>query len=356
MQGEASFSTNSLRDERGDSSVESDIWRVLVQSERLSDFARAWITLLCQSASGVRGGALLLGPPDRGPYDLFARFPEPPAGIDDTFAADCANVLRVAIEKRRPAIEGGDEATRIGYPLVFANLLHGAVLVEITERGAAAARRTVRHLQWSAAGVEAFLGRDAYRQNLTAVDRAQFLIGSIDALAAEEHGLDAARVLANCAARRLACDGVAIGQCRRRKSHLVAVSQNATVDPRSALARDIEAAQDEAIDQESALISPRAGASSLVAASAHDRLARAFGGPRLLTVPLFVGETVIGAMTLRRNGEPFAQADIDLADALGAAAAPLLMEKWRQDRSLPVLAYERALGVVKNLSGPGISP
>src|SRR5581483_10718790 len=95
-----------------------------------------------------------------------------------------------------------------------------------------------------------------------------------------------------------------------------------------------------------------AGASSLVAASAHDRLARAFGGARLLTVPLFVGETVIGAMTLRRNGEPFAQADIDLADALGAAAAPLLMEKWRQDRSLPVLAYERALGVVKKFVGP----
>jgi multidrug efflux pump subunit AcrA (membrane-fusion protein) len=352
VQGEASFSTTSLRDERGDISVESDIWRVLVQSERLSDFSRAWITLLCQSATGVRRGALLLGPPDRGPYDLLARFPEAAAARDDGFLAECANVLNVAIEKRRPAIEGGSEATRIGYPLLFADLLHGAVLVEIAEREAAAARRIVRHLQWSAAGIEAFLGRDAYRQNITAVDKAQFLIGTIDALAAEEHGLDAARVLANCAARRLACDGVAIGQCRRKRSRLVAVSQNATVDPRSALARAIEAAQDEAIDQEAALVSPRAGGPTLVAASAHDRLARSFGGARLLTVPLFMNDTVVGAMTLRRNGEPFTQNDVDLADALGAAAAPLLMEKWRQDRSIPVLAWERAVGVLKKFVGP----
>lgn len=72
MQGEASFSTTASRDERGDTSAESDVWRVLVQSERLSDFAPAWITLLCQSAVGVRRSALLLGTPDRGPFDVFA--------------------------------------------------------------------------------------------------------------------------------------------------------------------------------------------------------------------------------------------------------------------------------------------
>jgi hypothetical protein len=75
VQGEASFSTTASRDERGEVSAESDVWRVLVQSERLSDFARAWITLLCQSAAGVRRSALLLGTPDRGPFDVFARFP-----------------------------------------------------------------------------------------------------------------------------------------------------------------------------------------------------------------------------------------------------------------------------------------
>lgn len=351
MQGEANFSTTASRDERGDVSAETDVWRVLVQSERLSDFARAWITLLCQSAAGVRRSALLLGTPHRGPFDVFARFPEAPIALDDGFVSECANVLNVAIEKRRPAIENNADATRIGYPLVFADLLHGAVLIEMPERDAPAARRIVRHLQWSAAGIEAFLGRDAYRKNLTAVDKAQFLIGTIDALAAEAHGSDAARVLANCAARQLNCDGVAVGQNRRKKSHLVAVSQSATIDPRSALARTIEAAQDEAIDREAALIAPRAHAPLFVAASAHDKLAHTFGGTSLLTVPLFVGDTVVGAMTLRRNGAPFTQADIDLADALGAATAPLLMEKLRQDRSLLVLFYERVLGVLKKLLG-----
>jgi multidrug resistance efflux pump len=354
VQGEASFSSTASRDERVDiSAADSDIWRILLQSERLSDFARAWITLLSQSAAGVRRSALLLGPADRGPYDVLARYPDMPGSTGDDFASLCANVLNVAIEKRRPAIEGNDETgTRIGYPLLFSGLLHGAVIVEASAGDAASARRIVRHLQWSAAGIEAFLGRDIYRQSLTSVDKAQFLIGAIDALAAEEHGADAARVLANCTARRLACDSVAIGQSRRKKTRLVAVSQNATVDPRGSLARAVEAAQDEAIDRESALIAPRPDAPLFIAASAHDRLSHLLKDAHLLTVPLFLNDTAIGAMTLRRNADPFRQDEIDLADALGAAAAPLLLEKWRQDRSLPVLAYERGIALGKKFVGP----
>ena len=353
MLSESAVSTSASRDARGDTSAETDTWRALAQAERLQDFAFAWITLVSQSAGGVSRSALLLGPPDHGPYELLARFPEGTVRADDAFVAESASVLRLALEKRRPAIEGGGEAlTRIGYPLVFSGQLHGAVLVEARSHDAAGSRRIVRHLQWSAAGVEAFLGREVHRQSLLTVDKAQFLIGAVDALAAEEHGADAARVIANSIARRFVCESVAVGQFRRKRSRLVAVSQSAAIDRRSTLSRAIEAAQDEAIDQESMLIAPRLDTPSFVAASAHDQLARSLKGAHVLTLPLFMDDQAIGALTLRRNSGPFTQAEIDLTDALGAAAGPLLHEKWQQNRSLPALALDRGASVLKKLVGP----
>ncbi len=233
-------------------------WRILAQSERLDTFACAWIKLLARASDCVRQCALLLGPPDRGPYDLLARYPEQISHADDALLSDTSDVLQAALEKRRPAVEGIDDTvTRIGYPLVFSGHLCGALIVEMLANDAAAVRRTVRHLQWSAAGIEAFLGREGFRQASDSADKAQFLIGTIGALAVVEHGVDAARVLANRLARRLTAESVAIGRYQHKVSRLVAVSQSATIDRRSAISRSIEAAQDEAIDQETVLIAPR---------------------------------------------------------------------------------------------------
>jgi hypothetical protein len=353
VQTEASVSAATTLAERGEVAAEPDLWRVLAQTEQLGDFARAWLALVSRASDGARQCALLLGPPDRGPYAVLARFPERAARADDAFLSETANVLNAALEKRRPAIEGIEDAvTRIGYPLVFSGLLHGAVIVEMRSHDTAAVRRTVRHLQWSAAGVEAFLGRDGFRQALASADKAQFLIGTIDALAAEEHGSDAARALANALARRMACDSVAIGRYQSKRSRLVAVSQSATIDRRSAVSRSIEAAQDEAIDQETALIAPTLDTASSTVTGAHERLSRSLDGAQVLTVPLFSNDGAIGAITLRRDSARFTQVEVDLADALGEAAGPLLYEKWQLDRSLPRLVADRGVAFFKKLVGP----
>ena len=365
MQIEANASVATALDQREDVATESDAWRVLAQAQDFDAFARAWITLLVRAADGMRHCALLFGEPDRGPYNLVARYPQEskvqdakgPASISDggfdAFLAEAAKVLQAAVEKRRPAIEGMEDAvTRIGYPLLFSGQLYGAVIAEMRAQDSAAVRRTVRHLQWSAAGVEAFIGRDGFRQASGLAEKAQFLIGTVDALAAEEHGIDAARVFANRLAHRMNCDNVAVGRYRHKTSRLLAVSQSATIDRRSAISRAVEAAQDEAIDQEMALVAPRTDPNSFAVTGAHERLSRTLDGAQLLTVPLFSSEGAIGAVTMRRHGERFTQAEIDLADAIGAAAGPLLSEKWRMDRSLPTLAADRSLEFFKKLVGP----
>src|SRR5450759_3613574 len=114
-----------LRDQGPDVSIETEVWRLLAQAERIEDFGGAWIGLLSRAHDGIVRSALLLGMPDSGPYELVARFPEAELTREDPFPATTAHVLEAATRKRRAAIEGGgDLPTQIAYPLVFTNLLH----------------------------------------------------------------------------------------------------------------------------------------------------------------------------------------------------------------------------------------
>jgi len=350
---EAQATAGTLRDQSPDVSIETEIWRLLSHAERVEDFAGAWIGLLSRAHESIARSALLLGMPDRGPYDLVARFPESEPAGEDSFAAASANVFETATRKRRPAIEGGgDLPTRIAYPLVFAGLLHGAILVEAHPLDAGGVRRLIRHLQWSAAGVEAFLGRHTSQRSVASADMAQFLIGMVDALVATEGGVDAARLLSNLVARRFECDSVAVGRYHRKHSKLIAVSQTASVDRRGALAVAIEAAQNEAIDQESAVLVPETAAASPLLTRAHQQLSNSFAGAHVLTVPLVASDEAVGAITLRRGGRAFTQDEINLIDALASATGALLCEKWDMDRPLLMLAADRLSRTFGKLLGP----
>ncbi|MCW2284567.1 multidrug resistance efflux pump [Rhodoblastus acidophilus] len=327
--------------------AEPDIWRVLAQSADLAPFARAWLTLAVQSAEGVRRAALLLGPPDRGPFAPVAGFPD--EGAAGALTAEAAQPLAAALDKRRPAVESLEGGARIGYPLVFAGVLHGAVLAETRTPDPAAIRRLMRHLQWSAAGIEAFMARDAFRRSALSIDKAQFFVAAIEAMAAEQHGDDCARVFANLLAQKFNCESVAVGRWRAQKIRLVAAAQSASLDRRTEAARQVEAAMEEAVDQEAALLAPRAGAPN--AASAQDRLAGARPGRALLTFPLFIRDEALGAVCLSREAA-FSQEEVDFVDAFASAAAPMLREKWALDRSLPRLTYERAAALAQKLTGP----
>ena len=329
--------------------AEPDAWRAIATAERLEEFSRAWLALAVQSADSIRRAALLLGPPERGPFRPVAACPQ---AAEAELVAENAKVFAAAVERRRPAVETDDaQMTRIGFPLLFSNLLHGVLLAEARPLDVAATRRLLRHLQWSAAGLEAFFARAVYRERLAAADTAQFFVAALDAMAREAHGDNSARAFADLLARRLTCENVALGRWRNHRARLAASSQTAALDRRNVAARLVEEAMNEAVDQEAALLAPRENGAPPSAASAHDRLAKNFGTQSLLTLPLFVRDEALGAVVLRRE-KKFTQDEIDLVDALAAACAPLLREKWALDRSLPELAFDRFAAFAKKFWGP----
>ena len=341
------------------SASEAAIWLDLATAKDVESFGRAWLILACRPFDSLRRAALLLGPPDVGPYNPVARWsrrPEP--GEIEPFVAALDAVFTAALSRRKPALEGigdadgtGQGQVLIGYPLMFADRLHGVVLAEAGALDQAGARRLVRHLQWSSGWIDSFLGRHADERATGLVDKANLLIHAVEAVAGERRLTNAARVLAGLVEQRFRCVQVGVGRTVRRRTRLLAISQTAVFENRSRRAKLFASAADEAIDQGTALAVPGAEHAAFVTA-AQETLRRESAGAPILTIPLVAESEVFGALVLVRQDQPFSQTEIDFIDALGTAVAPILAEKARTDRSLPVLAGARIVEFAGKLVGP----
>jgi hypothetical protein len=348
------------RERIGSAADESTAWRSLGEAKTLEAFGQAWLTLACRAYVGLLRAALLLDRSGMARFEPIAHWAVDPAtGDADAFIAAMQPLVAVAIERRRPAVEGvagGEQEaiadrTLVGFPLIFAGDLHGIVLVEALPQDTVSARRMIRHIEWSSGWVEAFLRRTIQRQSSSLSDKAAFLVQSVEAVIAERRHVDAARAFAGILTHRFLCSHGAVSESKGKRMRLVALSQTALFDRKSRLAKAFEAAGDEAADQATALLAPGAGDGAFVLA-AQTALSNAVGNAHILTVPLVVRADVVGAVTLVREASGFTQEEVDLIDALGAAIAPILLDKAATDRALAVIAYDRGLELLKKLIGP----
>ncbi len=169
MQQQAIIEASPASRERASSTAdEGAAWKNLGEAKTVEAFGQAWITLVCRTFAGLRRAALLLDHPDHARFEPIAHWATD-AATDDikVFVTTLEPLIAVAIERRRPALEGvadGDqepasERTLLGFPLIFAGDLHGVVLIEAVPQDTLSARRMVRHIEWSSGWVEAFMRR-----------------------------------------------------------------------------------------------------------------------------------------------------------------------------------------------------
>jgi multidrug efflux pump subunit AcrA (membrane-fusion protein) len=329
-------------------------WTQLTAEAGEAAFLSAWLAVLGRAFAGLRQATVLLDPAGRGPYPPLARWAASPEADDaEGLAEGAAQVIHLALADRQPALEGvGDgEPGFAAYPLLLGERLHGAVVVEASLPDQATARRLLRHLQWSLPWLEAHLLRRRDREASALARRATTMIEALAALLGAAHAAEAAQALAALLDHRLGCERVAVGRIHRRRARLLALSQSAMFDRRSEQARLTMAAMDEAADQRAALLAPQAEGALLAIAQAE--LSRANGGAQVLSLPLPRGEEVYGAITLLRAPDrPFTQAELDLVDAIAAAAGPVLADKWEKDAALAAIAARRGRALLGKLLGP----
>jgi multidrug resistance efflux pump len=142
---------------------------------------------------------------------------------------------------------------------------------------------------------------------------------------------------------------------------VVAVSDTEFIDRRMAMVQKLEAAMDECLDQEQAVMHPPpppAGAEADVLLSqaithAHRELCATDARLKVLSVPLRRDDTVIGVITIESTAEgPADAAAVELLQAALDLVAPVVQLRRSDDQPLPKRAWTSTLKAGSWLVGP----
>jgi len=153
-------------------------------------------------------------------------------------------------------------------------------------------------------------------------------------------------------AARLGVDRVSLGVVEGGFARLVAMNGATRFSRRTQLVRDIEAAMDEALEQDVEVVSPVDPHTPIVAQDAR-RLAQRTGLACVATLPMRSPEDgrPFAALTLERP-TPFSQEEIDTLRFALDLTAPKLWDLWRRDRWVGARALSCARDWAARLVGP----
>lgn len=333
---------------------EQQLWSRFARAVSADALLRSWLALTCHRLDGVSAGLLLLGAPDAGPYTLAAGWPDTQAD----FSA-LTGVAEQCLRERRPVVERGTSGPGAGapmslvaFPLLGGGVLWGAVVVRGSAHLEPAVQALVRELHWSSAWVDAHLLRGASRRDAAGRQRISQVL-DLAAIAIDgDDARSASTALVNELATRLGCDRVSLGFRDGARTHLAAMSHNASFGKQMNLVRALEAAMDEALDQASAVVLPSDDNDTRIV-RAHLDLQQQHGSTELLTVPVRAGGELVGALTLERAArQPFTGEEVELMEGLAAFAGPVLELKRRDDRWLGAKVWVATRRQLTRLLGP----
>jgi multidrug efflux pump subunit AcrA (membrane-fusion protein) len=260
----------------------------------------------------------------------------------------------------RTALEGAglfaplpDASWAVGFPLRDAAGRDIAIVAfAVTAADEAALAPLLRQLEWGAAGLALLLERRAAAAERARLGRLSEGVATLAAVLAEPRFDTAALALATEFANRTEAERVSFGIVRGTRVQLKALSHSGQFGRKMNLARLLEGAMEEALDQRATIIVPAADA-ALVRAAATE-LASQNGQGAVAVIPLFLDARPVAVLVLERGADrPFAAAELAEAESLGALAAAALHDKWRQDRPWPIKLGLGLRGLAARFLGRG---
>ena len=282
-----------------------------------------WLTLLCQMIPNVHRALAVFGADDDA---LALSWPAGSQASDDLHAA-----ARRAFAQEAPLTQTSSDGPASATSLVASALLRdgrpdGAVAVEV--KGLPEAQRAVvmQLLQWGGAWL-GLLRRDAS-------DAQPATLGKdiIAATLTQRDFTAAAHAAVAALARALDCERVSLGLSHGRQLRVQALSSTMHFERKTELLRHIEAAMEEAVDHDAALVYPPLDGAGGVP-RAHARLAQGEHQEALCSLPLKNAGRGIGALTLERRAErPFDADDVQRISAVAGLLGPLLDLKHRDEQ------------------------
>jgi HlyD family secretion protein len=276
-------------------------------------------------------------------------------------SAPLTDVAELALRERR-GVARGDGSGRtadpqgtahVAFPVLLGGELKGVVAVSLRGARAEDIRSALRHLQWGAAWIRERLQQAHGVEQERLLDRSRAALDLLgDALGREGFEASAMAVVTGLAVR-CKCTRVSLGVRGGNAVAVKVISHTAQFGQRMVLVSGLAAAMDEALDQRCVVLYP-APADQLVATSAHAELSRVQHDGQVLTVPMLVADSFVGALTFERPPDaPFEQETVELLELTTSIIGPVLEEKRRNDRWLVAKIAESLHRQLVRLIGPG---
>ena len=315
-------------------------------------FAEAWLDTLSRIVAELRQGVVVLGAPTTGALAPVAIWPRGSVASEALMnAADSAVRSSRLIVVSAAASDSDDELpnSAIGYPVTVNGRLAGAVAIEVAQSPDADIPLAIDHLEWATGWLENLIRR----RIRVSTDRVATVV-ELMATSLHHGGFQsAATAVATETASVLACERVSIGFLRGLHTRLRAVSHTANFAKKANLTRAVEAAMDEAIEQQATIVYPAPDGSPERVDRAHAKLMHDHGTGPICTVPLAEGQRLLGAVSLERPiGQSFDAQTVQLCEHIAALLGPILDVKRKEDRLLPVKAWDSLRAHIRMLIGP----
>jgi biotin carboxyl carrier protein len=342
-----------------DSDRDSALWSQLPAEATDENYCASWLSLQCGMIPGVTAGSVLLGSPDRGPYLFAANWPNgqdnkqqlAPTATQALQERSCMIVQRTA----RPDSNGSSQQWyEVAYPILVANRLYGVAVLKVSARPQAQLQAVLQQLSWGAAWLEVLVHRQNSKAHDAKNERLQMVLDALAPVLEHDKFIEAATALVTDLSVRLMCERVSLGFGDGRDIHVKAMSHSARFGKRANLTRAVEAAMEEASDQETCVIFPPESGTSLQFTRHHQDLAQQHGAGAVCSVPLGREGQIYGVLTFERLADnPFDRATVELCEAIAGLAGPILELKLSEDKSLKKRTLEALRKRMALLLGSG---
>lgn len=344
---------------------ENLLWTRFAEASDLASFCQSWLAIQCRQIDGVSAAVALLKRDEHAAYAPIAVWPDVRQDMQH-LTATAEKALR---ERSGVVLPNETSRHEIAYPIEVGQAIFGVVVLELEKRGEAELQEALRQLHWGIAWLADRFHRGKLEQAEVIQQRMMTVLDLAATSVEHENFKAAASSFVTELATSLQCDRVSIGFVSHDKTEVLAISHSAHFKAQSNLVRAIEAAMDEAIDQEGAIVYPAfdgdAGAKVLLAA---ERLHQLSDGHALISIPFGHNGEWIGAITLERkdvernttpaspeqkNAGRFSLTEVELAQASIALAGPMLRVARLEDRWIGRKIYASLVDTLSRFVGPG---
>ncbi|MCD6303979.1 MAG: GAF domain-containing protein, partial [Planctomycetes bacterium] len=324
-------------------------------------FLVSLLAVQCHLASADGGAILRLGA--GGQVEILAVYPQPAAGSTaPVWLAQSAEVAPDVIRGGAAAVKAlhgpddlyGQPASQhlIMLPLRGGSGVMGVAtfVVRTSDRKVLAA--TQQRLELTVSLLSLYEMRLTLQQRQGDLARLRLAMETTAAVNEQERFKGSAMAFVNEVASRWGCDRAALGLLKGRYVQLKAMSHTEKFSRKMKIVQDIEAAMEEALDQDVEVLHPAPPDATYVARAAGE-LSKRHGPTAVLSLPIRRGEEVLGVLTLERSvDEPFSLPEIEALRLACDLCSPRLLNLHEQDRWFGARAAAAARKALAVALGP----